>query len=177
MSDDKLRNMERDAANDPEAAEKLKRERCRVGQCCACSALAPSIPGPPKEAYGSIIIIEDPQYQPPFQMMQDFGIPTMQGFGAEANMMVRIVGRGIMPAMDWLRSIFETHNVETGIMDTRTLGARLVPAQKETKLIVTIDPETVVDDGSVIPPGQPDAMHQEDDEAYYGSWPYDEDGA
>jgi hypothetical protein len=35
MTDEHLRSTEREAFADPEAEDKLRRERCREGQCCA----------------------------------------------------------------------------------------------------------------------------------------------
>jgi hypothetical protein len=131
VSDEKLRKLEREAANDPEALEQLRRERCRVGQCCACDDRVPSIPGPPPEAYGSAIIIEATHIQEPIAEGADrLGI-LLHGWQAEANMQIRIVGPGAMPALEWLRSVFKIDEPSTGIMDARTLGARLLPSQEK----------------------------------------------
>ena len=169
MADERLRELEREATDDPEAAEKLRRERCRVGQCCGCKDLAPSIPGPPPEAYGAMFIIDTAHYLAPHvELIRDRGrvAEMIHLDDGEVQMELRIVGRGSSEASMWLRSIFETHDHNTGIMDSRTLGARLVPAQKTPRVVVPDEP-SVVDE----PPASMNHGH------VYESWPYDEDGA
>lgn len=166
MSDDKLRNLERDALFDLAAAEKLKHERCRVGQCCACRDLAPSIPGPPGEAYGANVIIENVDYQqnihPIYLGGPSLG-PTGYSLGTpnpaniyvqgetEVTLTLRFIGRGAAEASMWMRTVFEVHNPGTGIMDVRNLGSRLIPAQKPPPdpVVPVIEPPASMNRGRI----------------------------